>query len=129
MLHRAGTIIAAAQTPEASLQLRSGNDVSQELGGRLLVRYMLRKQVGQFASGSSVKHFVTPTPLARTDIGSVLALPNVTVPRRWAILIDPLHVADIQGPRWVRGGSGIEYILPAGFPGSAVWLGWEIEVK
>ena len=84
MLHRAGTIIAAAQTPEASLQLRSGNDVSQELGGRLLVRYMLRKQVGQFASGSSVKHFVTPTPLARTDIGSVLALPNVTVPRRWA---------------------------------------------
>ncbi len=34
----------------------------------------------------------------------------------------------ICGPRRVRLGKGIEYILPNGFPGSAVLLGWPVRV-
>jgi hypothetical protein len=44
------------------------------------------------------------------------------------MLIDPAAVAEVQGPHWVRGGDGIEYVLPKGFPSNAVLLGWEIEV-
>jgi hypothetical protein len=44
------------------------------------------------------------------------------------MLIDPAAVDLIQGPRWVRGGDGIEYLLPHGFPSRALPLAWELEV-
>jgi len=31
------------------------------------------------------------------------------------MLLNPSRIAEIQGPRWVRLGSGIEYILPRDF--------------
>ena len=129
MLERAGGSIAAATTPESALPRRPGRDVLTELGGRYLIRYMLRRQLGQFAAGSTDRHFVTPTPLTRLDVRSFLALPAVSDPRPFAMLIDPGEVSVILGPRWVRGGSGIEYLLPEGFPPAALVLGWEIEVK
>jgi hypothetical protein len=44
------------------------------------------------------------------------------------MLLNPAEVDEIQGPRWVRAGSGIEYVLPNGFPSSAVLLGWPIQI-
>jgi hypothetical protein len=128
MLEQSGASIASALASDDSLPVRSGDEVSQELGGRFLVRYMLRRQLGTFAAGSTAKHYLTPTPLASSEVRSVLALPNPGAPRRFAMMIDPAEVDEIQGPRWVRGGSGIEYVLPRGFPSRAVLLGWEILV-
>jgi hypothetical protein len=128
MIERAGTHIASATTLDGDLPVRTGAEVAVELGGRFLLRYMLRRQLGDFAGGSMDKHFVTPTPVSARDAGSFLALPSVAERRRYVMLIDPAAIAEIQGPRWVRGGSGIEYLLPNGFPQAALLLGWEIEV-
>jgi hypothetical protein len=129
MLERAGVSIHSAITPDVALPIRRGDEVSLELGGRLLVRYMLRRQLGLFAGGSSDKHYVTPTPLSQSDAPSFLALPVVAERRSFAMLVDPREIDEIQGPRWVRGGNGIEYLLPSGFRPSAVLLGWEIEIR
>jgi len=120
--------IAPRDTRDAALPLRRGLDVADELGGRLLVRYMLARQLGQFGGGSTVRHWVTPTPISPSVVCSFLALPAPNEPRPFAMLIDPAAVAEIQGPRWVRGGAGIEYLLPIGFPASALPLGWELNV-
>lgn len=128
MIERSGTTIASAVTSDADLAVRRGADVAAELGGRLLVRYMLRRQLGLFSGGSTDRHFVTPTPLSPVALRSFLALPSVTDSRRFAMLIDPAAVDLIQGPRWVRGGDGIEYLLPHGFPSRALPLAWELEV-
>lgn len=128
MIERSGTKIASALTPDGALPIRPGADVAAELGGRFLIRYMVKKQLGSFISGSADLHFVTPTPLSPDAVRPFLALPAIAVPRRWAMLIDPLHVAEIQGPRWIRGGDGIEYLLPNGFPPAALPLPSEIEV-
>jgi hypothetical protein len=129
MIERAGTAIASAMTPDADLPLRRGVEVSSELGGRFLVRYMTRRQLGLFSGGSTGQHFVTPTPLSHSEVRAVLALPAVAQPRPFAMLIDPAKVADIRGPRWIRGGDGIEYLLPSGFPANALPLAWEIEIR
>ena len=127
-LERAGVTIAARITLDKDLPIRQGHEVAQELGGRLLVRYMLRDQVRWFGAGSTNRHCVTPTPLARKDTVPVLALPVPDKGRPFAMLLNPADVAEIQGPRWIRGGSGIEYVLPNGFPSSAVLVGWPIQI-
>jgi hypothetical protein len=124
-----GGEIKPGTTPDTAMPLRSGAAVSAELGGRLLVRYMLRDQVGRFQYGTTDRTFVTPTPFSARDVGSYLALPNVRQPRKWAMLIDPKLVDEVQGPRRVRGGAGIEYWFPNGFPAEALTaVAWEIEV-
>jgi hypothetical protein len=82
-------------TPDSAMPLRTGAAVSAEIGGRLLVRYMLRDQVGKFRNGTTDRTFVTPTPLAVRDVGSYLALPNVLQPRKWAMLFDPKLVDQV----------------------------------
>ena len=128
MIERAGTTIAPATTLDAHLPRRAGSDVSRELGGRFLIRYMLHRQLGSFRGGSTAKHFVTPTPLSVASVGPYLALPSVSEPRPFALLIDAAAVTVVQGPRWVRGGDGIEYLLPDGFRPDALALPWEIQI-
>ena len=125
MIEANGGAIAAASTPDLDLPLRTGAEVGTELGGRLLVRYMPERRLGEFAGGSTARHFVTPTPIAPDDTVRMLALPDPTEPRRYAMLIDPAHVPEIQGPRWIKGGDGIEYLLPRGFPAASLVLPWE----
>jgi hypothetical protein len=45
------------------------------------------------------------------------------------MILDPMQIAEVKGPRRVLGGQGIEYLLPHGFPSSAVWGSWEREVR
>jgi hypothetical protein len=124
-----GGVIMPGATPDGAMPLRTGAEVSAEIGGRLLVRYMLRGQLGRFLNGTTDRTFVTPTPLSVRDVGSYLALPSVLQPRKWAMLIDPKFVDQVQGPRRVRGGAGIEYWFPNGFPPEALTaVPWEIEV-
>jgi hypothetical protein len=120
--------IASRDTPDSQLKRRSGADVATELGNRYLLRYLLAHQLGQFRNGSSRKHYVTPTPYSAEETISWLALPQPTEPRTYVMLLDPARISVILGPRWVRLGKGIEYVLPDGFPQDAIVLGWEVAV-
>jgi hypothetical protein len=129
MLERHGISIAPRTTLDAALPLRTGPDVAMELGGRYLLRYLSRDQLRHFVNGSTVPHWVTPTALSPSEAGPFLALPHPDKPRRYVMLIDPSAITQIRGPRWVRGGVGIEYLLPVGFPSNALPMPFELEVK
>ena len=120
--------IASRVTPDAALLFKSGGDIALELGGRYLLRYMMPHQVGQYAMGSKDRHFVTPTAYSPEDAISWLYLPKPTGKRPFVMLLNPAKIPIVQGPRWVRLGNGIEYLLPQGFPREAVVVGWELEV-
>jgi hypothetical protein len=62
--------IASPTTSNEELQQhfrKTGNEVSAEIGGRYLLRYLLADQVGTFTQGSDKMHYVTPTPYAPQD--------------------------------------------------------------
>lgn len=128
MLHSSGTTIYPGITAPSSLPKKTGAQVSKELGGRLLLRYLLATQIGIFYGGSNKLHFVTPTPIAPADTVSILALPAPGTSRDFAMLLDPKQIPDIWGPRYVRAGQGVEYLLPSGFPQSALVLPWEVQI-
>ena len=113
-------------------------DPAAQLGSRLLLRYLLPEQVGEFTGGTDRAQYVTPTAYAPGETISWLALPPATGPRTWVLLLDPAFLRDVRGPRWIHFGGGIEYVLPYGFPAEAVAeIGagpagagrWELEVR
>lgn len=122
------TGIAQRTTPDTALTLKTGAQVAQELRGRLLLRYLLPHQVGSFTSGASGLHYTTPTAYAPGETTSWLALPQPHLPRLFVMLLDPSRIPEIKGPRWVRFGNGIEYLLPNGFPAAALRLQWEVSI-
>lgn len=100
---------------------RSGVEVAEELGGRLLLRYLVDAQITEFLDGSEDRsHWVTPTAIAPADVIDWLALFAPHLPRKHALLLDPSKIPTIRGASWIRLGSGIEYYLPVGFPRDAV---------
>jgi len=120
-LEARGVSIAGRLTSEAKLEVRSGSEVARELGGRVLLRYLLEEQVDFFTNGSiSRKHWLTPTPYAPSETIAWLALWVPNRPRRHVMLLDPARIDAIKGPRWIRFGRGIEYFLPTGFPEQAL---------
>jgi hypothetical protein len=123
-----GVQIEARTVPDSKLPLKSGVQVAAELGGRYLLRYVLNRQLGSFLAGSTSSHYVTPTPYGSHEAISFLNLPLPRYHRHFLLLLNPLHIEVVQGPRWVRLGSGIEYILPKGFPKMALVWGWEQEI-
>jgi hypothetical protein len=129
MLEVRGVIIASRLTPDDELPRKDGKDVADELGGRYLLRYMLPHQTGQFTNGSTARHYVTPTPYAPEETVTWLYLPKPDGERTFVMLFDPAKIPFILGPRWVRLGNGIEYILSEGFPKDAVVGGWELTVE
>jgi hypothetical protein len=116
-----------SHTPVASMPARSGSGVSTELGGRFLLRYLIRKQYGQFTSGTASLQFTTPTAYSPTEAISWLALPT-PARRDFALFLDPKYLSDIRGPRRVLLGGGLEYILASGFPAAAIVVGWPVPV-
>lgn len=125
-----GVPIAPRGTLDQPLLPKNGPDVSAELGGRYLLRYVLPYQVGWFTNGSLRPHWVTPTPYAPEDTVSYLYLPNPMQQRVFVMLLNPSRIdRPIQGPRWIDLGQGIEYLLPQGFPGEAVVSRWELGVR
>jgi hypothetical protein len=129
MLMKKGVLIAPASTYDACLPVKTGAQVAEDLGGRLLIRYLRRTEVNAFLSGNSARHWVTPTPLGSNELVTWLNLPDPLSKRCHLLLLRPEHIPEILGPRWVEGGLGIEYILPNGFPRAALVFGWALEVK
>jgi hypothetical protein len=116
-----GTAIASRHQPVETMPDRSGKDVALELGGRFLVRYLVDAQLNEFLSGSEDRgHWVTPTPVAPESVVAWLALFAPLLARRHALVLNPEEIDVIRGPAWIRGGQGIEYYLPSGFPQAAV---------
>ena len=121
--------IATRATPDALLPRKTGREVAEELGRRYLIRYLLPTQVGKLIDGTPDRQFVTPTPIAPDDTVSYLALPAPKQRRSFVLLLKPWEINEVLGPRWINLGRTIEYLLPSGFPGSAVALGWELQLK
>ena len=116
-------------TPDEDLPRWRGTEVAKHLGGRLLLRYLAPAQVGEFTGGSRKLHYVTPTPYTPTEAIGWLALPAPSVPREYALVLKPEAIDEILGPRVVRWGGGIEYLLPNGFRQSALHFGWEVRIS
>ena len=126
--------IAPRTTPDNALPMKTGIVVAAELGDRYLLRYLLPDQVSKVTewnrNGSSDPHWVTPTAYAPGETVSWSALPAPAQPRQYVMLLDPKKVArDILGPRWIRMGKGIEYLLPNGFDAAAVVFPWALYVS
>jgi hypothetical protein len=128
LLQRSATIYDP-DVADDEMPPRSGADVAEELGRRYLLRYLLSDQLGQFLDGSVFRHFLTPTPLRPQHAVSFLTLPSPGKPRTHVLVIDVSKVDAVCGPRWIRFGTGIEYLLPRGFPKSALVVDWEIEIE
>ena len=106
---------------------RPGPHIAAELGGRYLLRYLIRKQYRQFTTGSTALQFVTPTPYSPIEVISWLALPTPTR-REFVLFLDAMHLSDVRGPRRVLLGGGLEYLLASGFPANSIVVGWPIPV-
>lgn len=129
MLGRRGPIHHPLDTK--SLPNRSGDEVAEELNGRLLLRYVTDDAVREALDGRiGVPTYVTPTPYAVQDVAAYLALPMPDLARGHVILIDPSGVEQIAGPCQVAAGQGIEYLLPHGYPETAI-VGpeWAVKVR
>jgi hypothetical protein len=134
MLSSGSISIAPRNTSDLHLSTnfnKTGRGVSNEIGGRFLLRYVRANDVGRYVGGSTAKHYTTPTAYTPHEAISYLALPNPTTPREFVMLIDPSKLGSnpVWGPRWVRLGNGIEYLLPNGFPSSSLVLPWEVKVS
>ena len=130
MLLAGGGIIHPSTTNDNDLPDRTGAQVSDELGGRYLLRYIRAAQVGTLTGGSPTPQWVTPTPYSSDEAVPWLMLPDPLVPRTHLLFLQPAQINVIRGPRWVHLGSGIEYLLPFGFPPSAIGPpAWETVVR
>ncbi len=115
------TAIVARPQDVRDMPDRRGVDVAAELGGRLVVRYLVDSQVDEFTHGSNDRgHWVTTTAISPEDVIFWLALYAPRDRRRHALLLDPAKIEIIRGPAWIRLGPGLEYYLPNGFPEDAV---------
>jgi hypothetical protein len=120
---------APFDTTDADLDRWTGADVAQHLGGRLLLRYIVPAQVGHFTDGDAGQHYVTPTAYAPHEAINWLALPAPNVSREYVLVLKPQALDVVLGPRVVRFGGGIEYIIPNGFDAAALHFPWEIRVS
>jgi hypothetical protein len=127
MLAHRPAIIYPSHTPLSAMPARPGPEIAAELGGRYLLRYVLRKQYREFTSGSTSLQFVTPTPYSSSEVISWLALPT-PAPREFVLFLDATHLSDVWGPRRVMLGGGLEYLLASGFPVNAIVVGWPVPV-
>jgi len=119
-LTQLGASIEPEALPPFSLPMRAGGGVADELGGRLLLRYITDAQLGTFRLGSPDACYATPTPYTPEEASRWLVLPAPQILRRHVLLLDPRRIGTIQGPQWVAMGRGIQYILPNGFPPEAI---------
>jgi hypothetical protein len=116
-------------TPVSAMPTKTGAAVFTELGGRFLLKYLADSDPQRYAAGTTEETFLTPTAVPVHDAATLLALPAPERRRRFVLVIDPRVVQDLRGPRWIRLGMGLEYVLPVGFGAAAlVPPGWPVTV-
>lgn len=121
MLQNQGVDIASEDTPDDDVPYCNPAD---HLGHRLLIKYVRADEADKFnkltgVSHFSGRHYLTPTPIACRDLMRVLALPPTKRPQ-WALLLRPDRLTSVRGPRRIKHGFGVEYILEDGFSSDAM---------
>lgn len=107
-------------------------DLSLQLGGRCLIKYVRAADRNRYSVTSGITHFpgvhyLTPTPICGAELVATLNLPPFETPR-FALLLDPLKLV-ANGPRKIRTGRGYEYVLLNGFGVDAIVKpGWPVKV-
>ena len=96
MLINNGVNIHPPGTPLSGLTPVS--NLSGELGGRYLLRYMLPYQVGRMIGGIGAPQHVTPTAYSPEETNSWLALPAPASPRSYVLLLNPSRLTNVVGP-------------------------------
>src|SRR5262249_44610593 len=121
MLGRHRVVVAPPWTPD--LALSPCDDLAAQLGGRLLVKYLRNEDRRTYSGPSTVHPSPHRRPAGTSRFRPVTARPPPPLPPRdpprYALLLDPTRL-EALGPRRIRGGRAIEYVLPRGFPLSAV---------
>ena len=75
------------------------------------------------------KHWLTPTPLCPANVVHALALPTDLEVPSYALILDPNKIV-AYGPRRVRGGRAVEYLVKDGFALDAIIEPqWPREIK
>ena len=115
-----GRTIASRQKNVEKMKKRTGIEVSLEIGGRYLLRYLHQGQVNEFLKGSTRPHWVTPTAIQTNDLVPWLSLYEPNIKRKYALILDPKELVHVCGPAWITNGQGIEYYLSDGFPEKAI---------
>jgi hypothetical protein len=77
--------IADEWVPIDQLPIRPGREVAEELGGRLLLRYL----IDAHDIGVPIPTFVSPTPYSVEEVSYSLALPRPDLARRYVLFLDP----------------------------------------
>lgn len=110
------------------------DDPVNQFHGRLLIKYLRKESYQYYSSLSGVdffpgRHFLTPSPVAKKDLVPALNLPPLDRPV-YALLLDPVRLDNLVGPRRIAGGYGIEYLLLDGFGSDAIaYPQWAQEYK
>ncbi len=132
MLMRNGVHVFPPNTKDDDLP--QAVDIRAQIGGRFLMKYLRSGDRARFSVISKAKHFdglhwVTPTPLCTANVVEALALPTSLPAPSYALILDPDKVV-AYGPRRIRGGRAVEYLLKNGFPLDAiVEPQWPREIK
>ncbi len=128
MLLRRGVSVASATTPESSLPAIS--DPDRHFAGRLLVRYLRKGDLAQVTDTvwQNRAHSLTITPLCKDTLRRYLNLPSSLPPPTHALLVDPLLLPAIRGPRYVRLGFSVEYVVPSLPDTAIVGPRWAVEI-
>lgn len=122
MLTIRGIKVHPFTTPDTALPHRP--DLADELAGRFLIKYVREPDVQRYSIMSGVTHFpgvhfVTPTVLCAEVLQAALHLPPVRPFPKYALVLDPAKL-EAYGPRRIRGGQGVEYLLLNGFSVDAI---------
>ena len=119
----------------ADTDLPEAVDLSEQIKGRLLVKYLRNGDHKRYSTLSGVTHFdgrhwLTPTALCTETVVQTLALPTDLDTPSYALILDPDKIV-AHGPRRVRGGSGaVEYFVKNGFDADAIVPPpWPREIK
>lgn len=130
MLGAHGVLVHPPWTPDAALPIAP--NVITDLGDRFLVKYVRSADTHRYSIFSGITHFpgwhyLTPTPLARSQVVKTLNLPGHLPTPRFALLLDP-RLLTAFGPRRIRSGSGIEYLVNGFDAAAIVSPGWAVEI-
>lgn len=120
MLWRNGAVLHDALARAEDMPDLTPAQLATQLGGRPLLRYLLAHQAEEARTGRAGVVYATPTPMDPLEVAPANATPAVDRTRPFVLLLDPLLLAGVRGPRRVRQGFGIEYILTRGFSPDAV---------
>ncbi len=118
MLHARGATIADPFT--ADQDLPPAHNLVQQLGGRYLLCCIREAQLGDLLKGPNDRRWASPTPYSPDEVFTHLAPLFQAERRDFFIMLAPSRLTNVSGPRWVKDGFGIEYILNDGFTPEAI---------